>query len=206
MASVPRLGWRSVEYPEVAAWEVNQERKRKETNAERRRLRLARKVVALAVEALGEDERSRFEAETAIASKGELENWHRRVHYASTWLEVVGLVPLQGLAFVSQDCLLKHAINSSLNCWCVLLLFTPSKCEELDYNRVRFGARWVAEARSSLSGLIDELREYRRAVVTCRSERIALGLAAVITEKRLVARVYGPNPQGVPPPVGSSQT
>jgi hypothetical protein len=39
---------------------------------------------------------------------------------------------------------------------------------------------------------VDELREHRRALVSCKSERLARGIAATINEKRLGALIYGP--------------
>jgi hypothetical protein len=157
-----------------------------------RRLRLARRVVALALDALGDSERGRIEHETSIAAEGDLKVWHRRTSYVSTWDELVGARPLEGLAFVSCDRLLQHAIADPLRCWCVLLLFTPSRNEELDYDRVRYGAPWVREAWPTLSGVVEELREHRRALVSCKSERLARGIAATIHEKRLGAFIYGP--------------
>jgi hypothetical protein len=186
---------REVVYRVVPSWEANQGRKR-DDQRERRRLRLAQAVRTLALEALGESERERIEHETSVAAEGHLKVWRRRASYASTWDELVGARPLEGLAFVSRDKLLQHAIADPLRCWCVLLLFTPSRNEELDYDRVRYGAPWVSEAWPTLSGVVDELREHRRALVTCRSERIARGLAANVAERRLWARVYGPSGRG----------
>lgn len=185
-----------VVYPAVPSWEANQVKKSQESKEERRRLRLARRVVALALDALGDSERERIEHETGVAAESDLKVWRRRASYASTWDELVGTRPLEGLKFVSWERLLHHAIDDPLECWCVLLLFTPSRVEELDYDRVRSGAPWVREAWPTLSGVVDELREHRRALVTCRSERIARGLAATATARRLWARVYGPSGRG----------
>jgi hypothetical protein len=185
-----------VEYPEVPSWEANQGRKTKEEQEERRRLRLARRVAALALDALGDSERERIEHETSVAAESDLKEWCRRAPYASTWDELVRARPLEGLALVRCEKLLQHAIDDPLRCWCVLLLFTPSRNEELDYDRVRYGAPWVREAWPTLSGVVDELREHRRALITCRSERIARGLAATVAEKRLWAWVYGPSGRG----------
>jgi hypothetical protein len=185
-----------VEYPEVASWWANEQRKKKEEAAERRRVRLGRVVVKLAVALLGEEERDRFEREASLASEVELKAWKRRAHYASTWPEIVGSSPVEGLRFVSCERLLEHAIDKPLNCWCVLLLFTPSRNEELDYDRVQFGAPWVREGWHVLSGVVDELRRYQRALVACSSERLARGIAATTNtpkEKRLWARIYGPS-------------
>lgn len=74
----------------------------------------------------------------------------------------------------------------------MLLLFIPSRNEELDYDRVQFGAPWVREGWSELSRVVDELRRYRRALVSCKSERLARGIAATTNEKRLGAFIYGP--------------
>jgi hypothetical protein len=181
-----------VVFPAVPSWEANQVRKSQEGKEERRRLRLARRVVALALDALGDSERERIEHETSVAAEGHLKEWRRRASYASTWDEVIGSRPLEGLNFVSCERLLRHAIDDPLRCWCVLLLFTPSRNEELDYDRVRFGAPWVREAWPTLSGVVDELRRYRRALVSCKSERLARGIAATVNEKRLGAFIYGP--------------
>jgi hypothetical protein len=185
-----------VVYHTVPSWEANQVRKAEESKEERRRLRLARRVVALALDTLGNSERERIEHEISVATESHLKMWCRRASYASTWDELVGSSPLGGLKLVSCERLLRHAIDDPLRCWCVLLLFTPSRNEELDYDRVRYGAPWVCEAWPSLSGVVDELREHRQALVTCRSERIAKGLAATVAEKRLGARVYGPSGRG----------
>ncbi|HEX4960339.1 MAG TPA: hypothetical protein VF173_05845 [Thermoanaerobaculia bacterium] len=187
------LSWGVVEVPVVSAWEA---KKAKEEKEERRRLRLARKVAALALEVLGDGERHRIERETGLATERTLKAWRRRASYASTWNELVG-GRLEGLKFVSYERLLQHAIDDPLECWCVLLSFTPSRNEERDYDRVRYGAPWVREAWHTLSGVVDELREHRRALVTCGSGRIAKGLVAAITEKRLGAMIYGPpKPKG----------
>ncbi|HEX3554803.1 MAG TPA: hypothetical protein VIA62_16395 [Thermoanaerobaculia bacterium] len=184
--------WGIVERPGIPAWEANEARKRKEKKEEARRQRLARIVAGLALEVLGDGERQRIETETSGASEGHLRAWRRRAAYASTWSELAGTAPLEGLRFVSCEDLLRHAIDDPLNCWCILLLFTPSRDEITDYDRIRYGAPWVCEARDSLFGIIEELREHRRAVVTCPSERVARGLVSTITEKRLGARVYCP--------------
>src|SRR4051812_24015981 len=181
-----------VEYPEVASWWANEQRKKKEEAAERRRVKLGREVVRLAVAWLGEEERDQFERETSLASEAMLRDWKRRGLDASTWPEIVGASPVEGLRFVSCERLLEHAIARPLLCWCVLLLFIPSRNEELDYDRVRFGAPWVQEGWSELSRVIDELRRYRRALVSCKSERLARGIAATVNEKRLGAFIYGP--------------
>ncbi|MFY9824619.1 MAG: hypothetical protein WAM82_24795 [Thermoanaerobaculia bacterium] len=181
-----------VVYADVPSWEENQVRKLQEKTEERRRLRLARRVVPLALDALGEGERQRIEYETSIASEDDLKRWLRRAPYASTWDELVGARPLEGLALVRWEKLLHHAIADPLRCWCVLLLFTPSRNEELDYDRVLYGAPWVAEAWHSLFGVVDELRRHSRALVRCKSERLARGIAATINEKRLGAFIYGP--------------
>jgi hypothetical protein len=185
-----------VVFPTVPFWEANQVRKSQESQEERRRLRLARRVVALALDALGDRERERIEHETSLAAESHLKVWRRRASYASTWDELVGARPIEGLELVSCERLLQHAIDDPLECWCVLLLFTPSRNEEMDYDRVRYGAPWVREAGPTLAGVVDELREHRRALVTCRSERIARGLAATVAERRLWARVYGPSGRG----------
>ena len=184
--------WGIVERPVVPAWDANAARKRKEKKDEARRQKLARTVAGLALGVLGEGERQRIESETSGACESRLKEWQRRAAYASTWSELAGTAPLEGLRRVACDELLPHAIDSPLNCWCVLLLFTPTKNEEWDYDRILYGALWVREAWGSLRGLIEELREHRRAVVACPSERVARGLASTITEKRLAARVYGP--------------
>ena len=189
------LSWEVV-YPTVPSWEANQARRSRDNQRERRRRRLARTVRALALEALGESEQLRIEQETGVAAEGDLKQWRRRAAYASTWDELVGVRPLEGLRLVSCESLLQHAIDDPLECWCVLLLFIPSRDEELDYQRVRCGAPWVRDAWPTLSGVVDELREHRRALVTCRSERIARGLTATVAERRLWARVYGPSGRG----------
>jgi len=181
-----------VEYPEVAAWWANEQRKKKEAAAERRRVKLGREVLKLAVAWLGEEERDRFERETSLASEARLRDWKRRALYASTWPEIVGASPVEGLRFVSCERLLGHAIARPLLCWCVLLLFIPSRNEELDYDRVRLGAPWVQEGWSELSRVVDELRRYRRALVSCKSERLARGIAATVNDRRLGAFIYGP--------------
>ncbi len=106
-------------------------------------MRLGREVVKLAVALLGEEERDQFERETGLASEPMLRAWKRRALYASTWPEIVGASPVEGIGFVSCERLLEHAIAKPLLCWCVLLLFIPSRNEELDYDRVQLGAPWV---------------------------------------------------------------
>jgi hypothetical protein len=181
-----------VEFPEVESWWANERRKKKEEAAERRRVKLGREVVKLAVALLGDEARDQFERETSLATEARLRAWKRRALYASTWPEIVGASPVEGLRFVSCERLLEHAIAKPLLSWCVLLLFIPSRSEELDYDRVRFGAPWVQEGWSELSRVVDELRRYRRAVVSCKSERLARGIAATVNEKRLGAFIYGP--------------
>ena len=181
-------------YPAVSSWDANQVRKTKEgeDKEERCRLRLARRVAALALDALGVTERERIEHETSVAAESDLKVWLLRAAYVSTWDELVGARPLEGLEFVSGERLIRHAIDKPLNCWCVLLLFTPSRNEDLDYDRVQYGAPWIRERWDRLSGVVDELRRYERALVTCLSERQAKGLAAAIHSKRLWGSVYGP--------------
>lgn len=191
---MPSLSSSSVVFADVPSWEENHVRKAQGKAEERSRLRLARRVVPLALDALGEGERQRIEHETSIASEDDLKRWLRRAPYASTWDELVGAKPLEGLALVRWEKLLHHAIADPLRCWCVLLQFSPSRNEEWDYDRVRYGAPWIAEAWQTLSGVVDELRENRRALITCRSERIARGLAVTIKKKqRLWAWIYGPH-------------
>jgi hypothetical protein len=67
-----------------------------------------------------------------------------------------------------------------------------SEGEEVDYDRIRFGAPWVRETWDELEGIVEDLRRYRRAVVTCPNERKARGLAATVTEKRLHVWIYSP--------------
>ena len=184
--------WGEVSYPEVHSWLANRERQQKEAVAERRRVKLGRTVTRLAVDLLGEEERATVEREVSLGSEPNLRDWTRRALYSSTWAEITGAKPLEGMTFISVERLTQHAIDSPLNCWCVLLLFTPSRDELLDYDRVRFGAPWVAERWDLLSGVVDELRRYRRALIACRSERQARGFAASIKEKRLGAWIYGP--------------
>jgi hypothetical protein len=181
-----------VEFPDVASWLANQERKKKEEAAERRRVKLGREVVKLAVALLGEEERDQFERETSLASEAKLRDWKRRALYASTWPEIVGASPVAGLRFVSWERLLEHAIAKPLLCWCVVLRFIPSRNELLDYDRVQFAAPWVREGWAELSRVVDELRRYRRALVSCKSERLARGIAATIHNKWLGAFIYGP--------------
>jgi len=186
-------GWGVVEYPDVPAWEANDARKKEQQQEEARRQRLARKVARLALAVLGESERESVERETGLATEGDLRRWLRRAAYASSWRELMGSVPLDGLRFVSYESLIRHAIDKPVRCWCVVLDFVPSKDEEYDYNRVLSGAPWIGEAGSVLIGLVDELRRHRRALVTCPSERVARGLASTINhKKRLGALVYGP--------------
>ncbi len=183
-----------VVYPTVCSWDANQVRKTRESEdkEERRRLRLARRVAVLALDALGDSERERIERETRVAAESDLKVWLLRASYVSTWDELVGARPLEGLEFVSGERLIRHAIDKPLNCWCVLLRFTPSRNEELDYDRVQYGAPWIRERWDRLSGVVDELRRYERALVTCLSERQAKGLVAAIQSKRLWGSVYGP--------------
>jgi hypothetical protein len=103
-----------VEFPEVASWSANQQRKKKEEAAERRRVKLGREVVKLAVALLGEGERDQFERESSLASEAMLKDWKRRALYVSTWPEIVGASPVEGLRFVSCERLLEHAIAKPL--------------------------------------------------------------------------------------------
>ncbi|HSS47439.1 MAG TPA: hypothetical protein VLX28_00700 [Thermoanaerobaculia bacterium] len=184
----------NVEYPEVASWVANEERKKKEAVAERRRLKLGKALTTQAVALLGEEARARIEADVSLETESRLHDWSRRALYAATWEEITGAKPIEGMSFVSGERLIRHAIDRPLNCWCVLLLFTPSRNEELDYDRVRFGAPWIQERWDLLSGVVDELRRYQRALVACSSERLARGLAATIKKKqRLWAWIYGPH-------------
>ena len=184
----------NVEYPEDSSWVANEERKKKDAAAERRRLKLGKAVTTLAVALLGEETRERIEADVSLATEAYLHDWRRRALYAATWEEITGAKPVEGMSFVSGERLIGHAIDRPLNCWCVLLLFTPSSNEVLDYDRVRFGAPWVRERWDLLHGVVDELRRYERALVACSSERLARGLAATIIKKqRLGAWIYGPH-------------
>ena|GEM_PF-3501247 len=189
-------GWGVVEYPEVPSWEANDAREKEQQQEEARRQRLVRKVARVALAVLGESERESIERETGLASESDLRHWRRRAAYASSWPELTGSVPLSGLRLVSYETLIRHAIDNPLLCWCVVLSFLPSMDEEWDYDRILFGAPWVREAGNVLIGLVDELRRHRRALVTCPSERVAIGLASTINKKRLGALVYGPPGRG----------